>query len=137
MTKQELVRKYLGAKYPGPSACFRFVQAFYHGEYGIDLVNDYLVLLDTFSEVKSPRLGDLVMVRNPLIGGKDPCCFGGTKSEIHGIINHVGVYLGDREFMQGGALEDHSEVIISRTNLPPYKGRIIGYMRHPELNDQD
>lgn len=115
MDKEATAREYLGKHYgEGSSGCFLFVKAFYKEKFNIEMMNDYLEMLTIFIPVKEPRIGDLVLVKNHPI-----------------VINHIGVFLGDGEFMHGGAFKDRSEVVVSRVWEPPYDKRVVGYLRHP------
>jgi hypothetical protein len=125
ISKEEIVRKYLGRVYPGHHSCFQLIQEFYREEMGIDLVNDYLKLLEEFEPVVVPILGDLVTIEHPLKNHL-------FTSDLM-IVDHLGIALGDNEFMHAG-LFDSKETIVSRTHVLPYKNRIKQYLRH---HDQD
>lgn len=107
----EFISKYLGTHAgKGHSACFRFCKAALKAEFGIEMDEDYLEMLNHFRPTKEPRYGDIVMmsIRPP-------------------VTDHIGIYLRDGAFMHCG-LRD--EVIISRAIDGRYGSRIVGYLRY-------
>jgi cell wall-associated NlpC family hydrolase len=117
MTKQEMVNKYLGRVFgQGASRCFLFVKHVYETDFGMEIKNDYLEMLSKFHPVKveNLRFGDIVLVRNHPI-----------------VINHIGIYVGDDEFMHAGM--DATGVIVTALNDQRYKDRIAGFVRHPGM----
>jgi cell wall-associated NlpC family hydrolase len=125
--KREIISKYLGKSYVGIHPCFLFVQDFYRNEFGIELIDDYLELLQTLQVVTEPVLGDLITFEQCL---KKHIVISGMT-----IIDHVGVYLGANEFIHGGAF-DRQEVVVNKTNIQPYKSRFVQFLRHPK-NDKN
>jgi cell wall-associated NlpC family hydrolase len=114
--QKELVNKYLGKKYgAGTQSCLLFVKDFYRSEFGIDIPADYFEMLRVMKVTrKEPKLGDVVLIKNHTI-----------------VINHLGIYLDDNEFLQSGASAEKDEVVLSRIYERPWKERIQGYLRHP------
>lgn len=117
ITVDDFITKYLGRKFgTGASICFRFVQAVYRDEFGIEIKNDYLETLSAFKETKEPVFGDVVIMHfNPLV------------------TDHIGVYLKNGFFAQCGAGKGMDEVIISHVTDSRWKRRIRGYLRHPSM----
>ena len=122
MDKDTIIRKYLGKKYGyhASSACFLFVQDIFWQERGIKIKHDYLEMLRPFIPIADqgkPEPWDVV-------------CF--AKRGL--VTDHVGVYLGDNEFIHGGHL-DHKEVMVHRVNLDPYRSILQGYLRYDQTKD--
>jgi cell wall-associated NlpC family hydrolase len=116
-----IVKRYLGKKYgSGSKGCFIFASKFYEDIFGITVPPDYLEVLKLFNVVKNPKFGDVVLIRaHPIV------------------VNHIGLYLGNNEFLHGGTMENKDEVILSRIYELPWSNLIVGYLRHPRNYDKD
>ncbi len=114
ITVEGFTAKYLGKKVgTGASVCFRFVKEFYQEELGIEIVNDYMEMLNEFTVTKDPRFGDIVVMR------------------VHPIVtNHLGIFLKPGYFAHCGAGIGLDEIIISSPDDPVWRSKIVGYLRH-------
>lgn len=125
MTKQEIIRKYLGRRFgPGKWGCFLFAKAFWKDQFNEVIVNDYLELLQTFESTNSPKLGDMVI-----------CNSKGRESLSSP--DHCGIYLGGNEMIHGGHFDGRNEVCIHRLNRIPYDGKVIGYLTPKRIMKND
>lgn len=93
--------------------CWRLVQ-FAYATAGLSLPDDYyaaLRLFRTLSADEDPEPGDVVVMRNHPI-----------------VTNHVGVYLGERQFIH--SIEETNVCVTSLDRAPwTHAGRVVGFLR--------
>jgi cell wall-associated NlpC family hydrolase len=105
-----IIMKHIGKRRGiGETVCFDFVRELFLDEFGIELRNDFLILLREFHPIRHPHFGDLVAMKTHPI-----------------FVNHIGLYLRTGKFIHCGRTD---EVIISDIHDLLYGKRVEGFLR--------